>query len=78
MSKLKITTITRKVISYCALPEKVRKSMGEEVSCDTYIEHRVTPLAEQANFDDDFTLDNYLLKQDPLLAGITLFIHIDY
>ena len=79
-SKPTITRINRTVISYCDIPEKIRQSNTaiNEASCDVYVSYNVTPQNKQADFDDDFDLDNWIIKNWPELEGRTILIHIDY
>lgn len=79
MSK-KLKEITRKVLSYCDIPEEIAKSCAslEETACDTFIEYEVTSKERQKDFDDDFTLDNWIIKNWPELEGVTILIEIDY
>lgn len=76
----KLQEITRKVLSYCDIPEEIARTNSslEENSSDTYVEYEVTSKAEQAKFDDDFALDNWIIKNYPELEGTKILIHIDY
>lgn len=78
MNKLK--EITRKVLSYCDIPEDVAgtsTALGEG-SCDSYIEYEVIPKSEQGKYDDDFTLGNWIIKNYPEVEGTKILIHLDY
>lgn len=77
---IKFEVNTYKVISYYDIPESISKtcSLLQNVSYNVFVEFGVTSKEEQANFDDDFTLHNWLLSQDPDLAGEKILIHIDY
>jgi hypothetical protein len=72
--------IERTVLSYCEIPQDISESNTSinEVPCDVYVEYRVTPKAEQPGFDDNFDLDNWIIKTYPELEGRTILIHIDY
>lgn len=67
-------TITRKVVSYCEIPEDIQKpSWLEEVSCDTYVECHIH------GDEPDSELEKWLLKTYPELKKEKAFlIHIDY
>jgi hypothetical protein len=77
---LNLKKIERTVLSYCEIPEKIAETCSaiQDTSCDVYVEYRITPVKEQAGFDDDFTLDNWLVKEHPELEGRTILIHINY
>lgn len=57
---MKLLEITRVVISYCDIPEKIAQenSSINETSCDVYVEYRVTPQKEQSQYANNFNLDN--------------------
>jgi hypothetical protein len=78
MKKLK--EITRKVLSYCDIPKGIAKENPSinEASCDVYVEYDVTSKEEQAKFDDNFDLANWIIKNYPELEGTKILIHIDY
>ena len=77
---LELKEKTYKVLSYCSIPRDIANSCGSltETSCDTFVEYSVSSKATQEKYDDDFTLDNWLLEQQPDLAGQTILIHVDY
>ena len=77
---LKTIQKTYEVLSYCAIPEKIAETYSrfEECTCDVFIEHKVTPRHDQPKYDDDFTLDNWIIQNKPELEGKTILIHIDY
>ena len=68
-----LKTITKKVVSYCEIPEEIIKpSWIEEAECDVYVEYHLegTP---------DGGLDTWLMENYPELAEEdSFFIHIDY
>ena len=68
------------VLSYCEIPENVADTCSQlkETTCDVYVEHGVTGPEEQKKYDDDFTLDNWILSKWPDLEGEKILIHIDY
>jgi len=69
-----------KVLSYCDIPEKLTKehcSLSES-SCDSYIMYNVISKKEQSKYDDNFKLDNWIIKKYPELEGKDILIHIDY
>ncbi len=75
----KLYKIQRTVVSYCAMPEEVTKdSHLSELPCDVYYEYSVTRKSEQMSFDDDFSVDNWIIDNYPELEGQTILIHIDY
>ena len=75
-----LTMITRRVLSYCGIPEEVAETNSslKEASCDTYVDHVVTSREDQKGYDDDFTLDNWIIDNWPSLEGDNILIHIDY
>lgn len=81
-TKEKPTAVRRtwSVISYCDIPESITEKDNQlkEASCDSFIETRITPKDEQAQYDGDFDLDNWAIKTFPELEGRTILIHIDY
>lgn len=76
----KLKEITRKVISYCDIPEKIAQenSRLSETSCDVYVEYEVTSAQSQEGYDDNFDLDNWIIENYPELEGQKVLIHIDY
>lgn len=70
--------ITRSVLSYCNIPESIRKNYFQEQYPDSFVEYSITSKEEQAKFDDDFSLDDWIIKNYPELEGQTILIHIDY
>lgn len=77
---MSLRKLERTVLSYCEIPDGIRESNTaiNEVPCDVYVEYRVTPVKEQPGFDDNFDLDNWIIKTYPELEGRTILIHIDY
>lgn len=77
---IKIEEKTHKVVSYCDLPKKVADTCAalQDKGCDCFVEYTVTSPEDQSKFDDDFALDNWLIKEHPELNGKTILIHIDY
>jgi hypothetical protein len=61
--------MTRKVLSYCDIPEEIDKDILDEAGCDVYVEYTA---------DEDSELDNWILENYPELEGIKFLIHIDY
>lgn len=80
MSKPTYELLTIPVISYCSIPEKIAQSNSTlmEASCDVYVKHNVTKKTEQEKYDDDFSLDNWIIKNFPDLEGQDVLIHLDY
>lgn len=78
MNKLK--EITAKVIGYCSIPQYIAKENCSinEVSNDAYVLYSVTSKKDQAKYDDDFALDDWIISKYPELEGKSVFIHIDY
>lgn len=71
---------TYKILSYCDIPENIRETCSslEETSNDVMVEYTITSEEDQQKYTDDFTLDNWILKEHPDLAGQKILIHIDY
>lgn len=71
MSELK--TITKKVVSYCEIPEEIEKPIWiEEASNDAYVECHIED-------DEDNELNIWLRETYPeLVDEESFFIHIDY
>lgn len=72
--------ITRKVISYCEIPQKLTEENCQlnEASCDVYVEFTVTSKEDQLKYDNEFDVQNWIIYTYPELEGETIFIHIDY
>lgn len=72
--------IKRKVLSYCEIPGEIAKNNCSinEASCDSYIEYDVTGKVAQEKYDDDFSLDNWIISKYPELSDTKIMIHIDY
>lgn len=71
--------ITRKVVSYCKIPEELTENHHiSEYQCDCYVEMKITPKSEQPNYDDDFGIENWIINTYPELEGETILIEIDY
>lgn len=68
-----LTEITRKVLSYCEIPEELTESHWiSDHSCDCYIEYTIPFGIIQSN------LNKWITKTYPELIGTTFLIHIDY
>lgn len=78
MSKLK--RITRTVLSYCDIPEKIvdQTNFLEEAHNNAYIEHRVLRKEERKEYGGYLALDNWIIGKYPELEGQTILIEIDY
>ncbi len=75
----KIEIKTWSILKFSDIPEEMADCPQLcEVSNDVYIEHEVTSKIEQERFDDDFTLDNWIIENYPELEGQTILIHMDY
>ncbi len=75
----KLEEISCKVLSYCDIPENINcTGCLSETSPDTYIKLSVTSKKDQKKYDDDFSLDNWIIKNYPELEGKDILIHIDY
>jgi len=71
--------IERWVVSYCEIPEELTENHWlREHSCDCFVEFKVVSKEEQSSFDDDFSIDNWIIDKYPQLEGQTIFIEIDY
>jgi len=73
--------ITRTVLSYCEIPEKITLSTNiflDIYPTDCYVEFRITPKVDQSNYSSNFDLDNWIIDTYPELEGMTILIHIDY
>lgn len=77
---MEIKEITRKVLSYCEIPEEIKENdyRLNESPCDVYLEFNVTSKKDQLEYDDDFELENWIINTYPELEGIDILIHMDY
>lgn len=77
---LELKTIQRTVVSCCDIPEEISMTNWaiKEGHAGYMVEHRVTPVNEQEKYDSDFSLDNWLIQQNPELEGRTILIDLDW
>ena len=75
-----LTEINCKVLSYCEIPEDIAQenSSINEASCDSYIQYNVTSKEDQAEYDDNFDLDDWIIENYPEVEGKIIMIHVDY
>jgi len=66
--------ITRKVVSYCDIPEDIDKGWLDDLGCDVYTEYS---LSSDPKFSKT-ELDEWLEKTYPELIDTEFLIHIDY
>ena len=66
--------ITRKVVSYCEIPEELIPGWLMECGCDVYTEYS---LSDDPKYTKE-SIDNWLLNKYPELNNTTFLIHIDY
>lgn len=69
-----LTEITRKVISYCEIPEDIEKGWLDDQGCDVYVDYTLSDSAEYSHNE----LDEWLIKNYPELINTQFLIHIDY
>lgn len=70
---------TFKIISWCRIPEKITN--GHWISSfqnGCYVPFICTPAKEQENYDDDFSLDNWIISEYPELERQQILIDINY
>jgi hypothetical protein len=69
------------IVSYCEIPENIADTYPslQEGSCDSYIKHSLTKLEEREKYDDDWILDDWILKTYPkdVKPGDDVLIHLD-
>lgn len=66
--------ITKKVVSYCEIPEDLDKGYLDDLGCDVYTDYTVSSdLSYSRNEVDDWIAETY-----PELIDTDFLIHIDY
>lgn len=77
---INVETKTWEVISYCDIPEEIAEANSSlsGADADTYVEYSVTSLDKRKGFDDDFSLDDWIISERADLADTTILIHVDY
>lgn len=67
------------VISYCEIPPELTEDHHlSEYSPDCYVRYTVHPLKSRVGFDDDFSIDDWIITMYPELEDKEVLIHIDY
>lgn len=70
---------TFKILSYCDIPEELTSNHWiSDFNSNVYIEYTIVNKEEQIDYNDDFSIDNWILEKHPELENTTILIHIDY